>query len=323
MRDQWGRKIEYLRISVTDRCNLRCRYCMPPAGIELFSHEDILNYGEIVRITSLLSELGIKKVRLTGGEPLVRRDIHLLVEAIKEIPGIEKLMMTTNGVDLKSKLPKLMEAGLDGVNISIDTINEATFKEITGRTGLHDVLEGIQSAKEAGLEVKLNCVLSDMNREDAFELIDYFCYEQDLTLRFIQWMPMGQDHRGQGLTEKELRSFIEKNYGEIRSLSSGKNAGPAQYMTAKHLKGKVGFISALSNCFCQDCNRIRLTSTGFLKTCLQYNHGLDLRKILEAPDEMIKEEILKTVYNKPEGHNFHHVNELKNRDKHGMSQIGG
>lgn len=323
MRDQWGRKIEYLRVSVTDRCNLRCQYCMPPEGIELFRHEDILTYREIVKIVSLLSELGIKKVRLTGGEPLVRKDIEKLVGEIKQIQGIEKVVMTTNGVDLKDKLPALMEAGLDGVNISIDTLREDRFEEMTGRARLHEVLEGIEAAKEAGLELKLNSVLSGTNRDEIHDLIEHFCHEDDLNLRFIQWMPIGKDHQAQGLTEEEIRSHISDRYGKIQALPSASSAGPAQYITAENLKGKVGFISALSNCFCKECNRIRLTSTGFLKACLQYDRGIYLRELLSQEDEKIKEAMMASIYQKPEAHQFNQLDQLKHRDGRGMSQIGG
>lgn len=323
MRDQWGRKIEYLRVSVTDRCNLRCSYCMPPEGIELFRHEDILSYSEIVRIVENLAELGIRKVRLTGGEPLVRKDIEVLAKAIKEIPGIEKLVMTTNGVYLKEKLPMLMEVGLDGVNISIDTLDREKFKIVTGSDKLTEVLEGIEAVKEAGLEMKLNCVLSEINRDDIYDLIHHFSYEQDLTLRFIQWMPIGQDDQGQGLSEDEVREHIAKRYGDIIELSPEKNAGPAQYITAEKLQGKIGFISALSNCFCRECNRIRLTSTGFLKTCLQYDRGLALKNWLDKSDEELKNAMVQAIYAKPEAHGFNNLQGLENRDGHGMSQIGG
>lgn len=323
MIDQYGRRIDYLRVSVTDRCNLRCVYCMPEKGIELASHNDILTYDEILRLVRIMAELGIRKVRLTGGEPLVRLNIAELIARIKDLEGIEKVVMTTNGVLLKEQIGELLSSGLDGVNISLDTLNEDSFQEISRRTGLFKVLDGIKVAEKLGLNMKINCVPTKENLDQIPDLINMFSQKGNIPIRFIELMPIGQGRRMQGVSQRELLDFIEKEYGAYEFLPVKDLDGPAKYIRVEGLRGKIGFISAISNCFCESCNRLRLSSKGFLKTCLQYNSGISLKEVLDRPDSEIRELILTTVLKKPKDHKFKNVHTFENREEKGMSQIGG
>lgn len=327
MKDIYKRKIDYIRISITDRCNLRCVYCMPEEGIRLIKHDEVLSYEEIIRLCKLFSKIGISKVKITGGEPLVRRDVHRLIKSIKEIDGIDNVTLTTNGILLKDQIDELVKAGLDAVNISIDTLKDDTYRELTRIGDVNKVLNGIKKSLEyKDLKVKLNCVpIKGRNEDEIIDLIK-LCKDDDISIRFIEMMPIGLGKNMQGLNDEEIMSLIEKNIGKLTPYSGKLGNGPSNYYSIKGYKGKVGFISAVNHKFCQTCNRVRLTCEGFLKACLQYDIGTDLRTMLRngSSDDEILEAVKSTIYNKPESHNFKLVkNEDEKVEYRGMSQIGG
>lgn len=327
MKDIYKRKIDYIRISITDRCNLRCVYCMPETGINLIKHEDVLSYEEIIRLCRLFSKLGISKVKITGGEPLVRKDVHKLIKSIKEIDGIENVTLTTNGILLEEQIEDLVKAGLDAVNISIDTLKENTYRELTRIGDVNKVINGIRKCLEyPDLKVKINCVpIKGRNEDEIIDLIK-LCKDEDLSIRFIEMMPIGLGKDMQGLNDEEVISMIEKNIGKLTPYSGKMGNGPSNYYSLEGYKGKIGFISAVNHKFCDTCNRVRLTCEGFLKACLQYDIGTDLRKMIRngSSDDEILEAIKSTIYNKPESHNFKLIkNEEEKVEHRGMSQIGG
>lgn len=307
MIDIYGRKIEYMRISVTDRCNMRCMYCMPREDIEWHEHEAILSYQEILRICKLLAELGISKIKLTGGEPLVRKDLASLVGDLKQIPGIDNVTLTTNGLLLAKQLDDLVSAGLDAVNISIDSFDEEIYKTITGTYGAMDVVKAIEKALSYDkLRTKVNCVpLRGMNEESLVDIAG-LAKDHRLSVRFIEMMPIGLGQKFTAISEDELKKTISAAYGEMQPFYGKLGNGPCRYYTLDGFEGKIGFISAVSHKFCETCNRIRLTSEGFLKTCLQYDKGSDLRLPMRqgVSDETLKTMIYDTIYHKPEGHCF-------------------
>lgn len=323
MLDKQGRAIDYLRISVTDRCDLRCTYCMPAEGIPTVKHEDIISYEEILHIARLLTGLGIKKVRLTGGEPLVRCGLPSLIAGLKAINGIETVAMTTNGVLLSEQLPTLVAAGLDGVNISIDAIEEDVFSQITRRGGVNKVLGAIEDAcAYPKLKVKLNCVPMAENLSQLVPMVRKFLSDGRLSLRFIELMPIGLGQTGIGIPEEDLQHLLTTEFGVLEPLAHNPTDGPCRYYKLGKLPGKIGFISALSHSFCDGCNRVRLTSGGFLKTCLQYDKGVALRPLLSGRDDEILSAMKHAIWDKPEHHRFTEQN-IAHRERHMMSQIGG
>lgn len=328
MTDGYGRCIDYLRVSLTDKCNLRCGYCMPAEGIRHLSHEDILSLEEIQRTVVIMTELGVRKVRLTGGEPLVRKGVTDLVKMLDT--GLLKIVMTTNGIRLQEMAKDLKEAGLTEVNISLDTLNRDTFIKLSGNDGLDGVIAGIRAAADAGLKVKLNCVPIKGINDDETEALISFAEETGSDIRFIELMPIGCGAHYQGIPSDEIIKKLETEYGD-HSEDIAKSAypeikkvikGPARYYCFKGLKVRVGFISPLSHGFCEHCNRIRLTAEGFLKLCLQYPYGIDLKALLRssASDDEIKEEISRAVIKKPSSHSFGHASP---EDARKMIQIGG
>ncbi|MGN0349593.1 MAG: GTP 3',8-cyclase MoaA [Roseburia sp.] len=324
MQDRYGRKIHYLRISVTDRCNLRCVYCMPQEGIEWIAHEKLLSYEQIVRLVRLFSRLGVDKVRLTGGEPLVRKGIANLVRDIKAVEGIEKITLTTNGILLKEQLPALCKAGISGINVSLDTLDREQYIKITGQDELNRVLEGLEAALlTPNLTVKINCVPQGMNEEQLVPLAA-MAKERRLAVRFIEMMPIGLGSGFVYRSEKEVLTRLEKAFGPAQAVRQDEGAGPGHYVSFQGFVGKVGFISAMSHKFCEDCNRIRLTSTGFLKTCLQYQEGVDLKALIEqgARDEDLLLAMEKAVWNKPACHQFS-MGQGSGIQGANMNQIGG
>lgn len=322
MLDRQGRTIEYLRISVTDRCDLRCRYCMPAAGVAPLRPSDILKYEEILRISRLLAQLGIKKVRLTGGEPLVRKGLPSLIKGLKSTPGIEQICLTTNGVLLSEQLSKLVGAGLDSVNISLDALNEKVFENITRRPGVDKVLRSIDDALDAGLPVKINCVPTVLNEDQIIPMAERFLQDPRLSLRFIELMPIGLGQSIKGISPNMIKFTLSERFGKLTHLEKESLAGPCEYFSVEGFPGKIGFISAVSNCFCQSCNRVRLTSTGFLKTCLQFDEGVALKPLLERSDEELSDAMRAAILAKPAHHLFSETGG-EHLEKHIMSQIGG
>jgi len=296
---------------------------MPAEGVPPIQHSEVLSYEEILRIVNLLAQLGVKKVRLTGGEPLVRKGLSFLVSKLKEIDGIERVVLTTNGMLLSENLPELVSAGLDGVNISIDAIHEDVFQQITRRTGVDKVLNSIDAALSyPQLKVKLNCVPMLTNSSEIIPMAERFLQDERLSLRFIEMMPIGLGKDGTGISEDTLRTMLQSRFGEMTPLMHEPLCGPCRYYKLEYLAGKVGFISAMSNCFCETCNRVRLTSSGFLKTCLQFDRGMQLRPLMDEPDEVISGAIKQAIWDKPEHHIFTEQGGafLEQRI---MSQIGG
>lgn len=323
MLDRYGRVINYLRISVTDRCNLRCCYCMPE-GVQDVGMKNILTFEEIWEIVRTGVSLGITHIRITGGEPLVRKGCVDLIRGIREIPGVETITMTTNGVLLGNYGKQLKEAGMDGVNISLDTLDPEEFYKITGKRELQEVLAGIRAVKTAGLPVKLNAV----NRKelDPIPLVRY-AQEENLPLRFIEMMPVGYGKKYVGRSNEELRETLEAVCGKAECMTNRKElsrmgSGPAVYYQFSDLKVPVGFISAIHGKFCDTCNRVRLTAEGYLKLCLCYDEGEDLRRVLrEGEKENLRTIMEQTIFRKPAAHCFEHPAEMT--ETHEMVKIGG
>ena len=323
MLDRYGRVINYLRISVTDRCNLRCCYCMPE-GVQDVGMKNILTFEEIWEIVRTGVILGITHIRITGGEPLVRKGCVNLIRGIREIPGVETITMTTNGVLLGNYAKQLKEAGVDGVNISLDTLDPEEFFKITGKRELQEVLAGIRAAKTAGLPVKLNAV----NRKelDPIPLVRY-AQEENLPIRFIEMMPVGYGKKYVGRSNEELRETLEAVCGNAECMTnreelSRMGSGPAVYYQFSDLKVPVGFISAIHGKFCDTCNRVRLTAEGYLKLCLCYDEGEDLRRVLrEGEKENLRTIMEQTIFRKPAAHCFEHPAEMT--ETHEMVKIGG
>ena len=326
MKDVYNREIDYIRISVTDRCNLRCVYCMPEKGIKFLEHNNILTYEEIIYLCTLFAKVGISKIKITGGEPLVRKDLYKLIKGIKSIEGINNVTLTTNGILLEEQIDDLVNAGLDGVNISIDTLQEDLFKEITRIGDVHKVINGINKALEyKNLKVKINCVpIRGKNENEIIDIVN-LAKDNDLSVRFIELMPIGLGKDMKGYSEDEIKSIIEKEIGPLTPYYGKLGNGPSKNYSLENFKGKIGFISAVNHKFCEECNRVRLTSEGFLKACLQYENGSDLKSLIRnnSSNEEIIKVIEETIYNKPESHNFNRVYVENDAEKKGMSQIGG
>ncbi|WP_143316380.1 GTP 3',8-cyclase MoaA [Clostridium sp. HBUAS56017] len=326
MVDIYEREIDYIRISITDRCNLRCVYCMPEEKIECLSDNEVLSYEEIIYLCEVFSKLGISKVKITGGEPLVRNDLSYLIKNIKEIDNINNVTLTTNGILLEEQIDSLVRSGLDAVNISIDTLDEFTYKNITRIGDIKKVIRGIDKALEyENLLVKLNCVMiNEINDKQILELVEMI-RNKDLSIRFIELMPIGVGKQRKGVSENEIRKVIEKKFGKLNQFNESLGNGPSCYYSLDKFKGKIGFISAVSHKFCDKCNRIRLTSSGFLKTCLQYDKGIDLKKLIsegKSQEELI-ESIKNAIYNKPIENKFFEIYSHENFEQHIMSEIGG
>lgn len=322
MKDQFGREINYARISVTDRCNLRCRYCMPECGVEKIPHDGILTLEEVLRVAKIFERLGIKKIRLTGGEPLLRKNLPALIRELKKLSGIEQITLTTNGVLLKDFAPELLAAGLDGVNLSLDTLNEKTFADVTRRKLFDKVIDGLEVLLNERINVKINCVpLRGINDGELLKLAA-LAKDNPVKVRFIELMPIGCAWESglKGIPTDEIFSTLESKFGKLVPVRE-KNSlqGPAQYFKPKSFIGQIGFIDALEHKFCGKCNRIRLTATGFLKTCLSFDSGLDVRDLLRSgfDDEKILAAIREAIYRKPREHNFGGTTTFQ------MYQVGG
>lgn len=324
MFDRYGRNIRYLRLSVTDRCNLRCRYCMPD-GIEKQPHDEILSYEEFLRLAKLFAQCGVDTVRVTGGEPLVRKGVEQLIAGLKTTPGIRHVALTTNGVLLKEQLPVLLAAGLDSVNISLDTLSPETFRNITARDEFSAVQEGIRAALESGIPVKLNCVPQVGVNEGELEQLAALAETTPLEVRFIEMMPIGYGAEMPYLSAPEVLTRLKRRWPELEpqpQKSSTAALGPAVYYKVPGWKGSVGIIAAVHGKFCSSCNRVRLTSQGFLRPCLASETGCDLRALLwnGASDAELIEKIRAVIWEKPLEHHFGESGRPATR---GMYRIGG
>ena len=325
MIDKLNRKIEYMRISVTDRCNLRCVYCMPEEGIENISHEEILSYDEIIRICKCIANLGIKKIKITGGEPLVRKDIIDLIKEIKEIDGIDEVTITTNGVLLYEMADQLYEAGIDAINISLDTLNRDKFLKITRRDKYENVSMAIDKLIDLGVRVKINCLAIKEHNLSEIVKIAAYSKNNNIDVRFIELMPIGYGKNYTGISNEVILGLLEDEYGSFKKVKEKRGNGPAVYYKNDEFKGYIGLISAISNEFCETCNRVRLTANGFLKLCLHYNKGIDLKEPIRSDitDKELENMIYHAIRNKPLGHNFYHDSNIENVENKNMVQIGG
>lgn len=305
--DAFGRHIDYVRLSVTDRCNLRCFYCLPERH-RCVSHKQHLNDDELVRLLAIFTGLGIGKVRLTGGEPLVRRDLTVLAARLARLPGLSDLSLSTNGMLLSKLAPALRRAGVARLNVSLDTLRPERFATITRGGRLEEVLAGLRSAQAAGFRpIRINMLaLKDFN-EDEFEDMVRFCVEHDFTLRLIEPMPVGDPGRagtGHYLDLQAVKQRLSATYRLTPSTLAG--GGPARYYRINGTSAHIGFITALSRHFCQSCNRVRLSAEGTLYLCLGQNDKTELGSLLRrgANDEELGRAILEAMARKPERHVF-------------------
>lgn len=335
MNDSYGRSIDYLRVSVTDRCNLRCIYCMPEGIENKVHHGDILTYDEIAYIVKIAAEAGIKKIKITGGEPLVRKNLPYLVNLIKRTDGIEHVTLTTNGVLLREQIKKLSEAGLDGINISLDTLDRKKYRLITGNDCFDEVMEAVKLWRAyPDIRFRINAVpLRSFDNNEHGDIItetEDLCSlaalaaEGNVDVRFIELMPIGMGKYSRGFTQDEIAAALENVYGKANYEKNTHSAGPASYYSFEGFKGRIGFISSMTHNFCSSCNRLRLTSEGFLKPCLSYSSGIDLRKLIRAGEdrENILEAVRKAIYMKPAGSGFDN-GASKDAEQKLMSDIGG
>jgi cyclic pyranopterin phosphate synthase len=323
--DSFQRPINYLRISVTDRCNLRCIYCMPAEGVLLMSHRDILTYEEIYTVARAAAELGINKVRLTGGEPLVRSGLTELVQMLAQIDAIDDISLTTNGTLLGRYAAELKQAGLKRVNISLDTLKSGKFRFITrGSLNLDDVLEGIEAARSVGLNpVKLNMVVMSGINDD--ELLDFAArtINEEWHVRFIEFMPVAGvcATASYFVSVGDMRKRLEL-LGELEPCLPGVGNGPAKYFHFPHARGTIGFITPVSEHFCFHCNRLRLTADGRLRPCLLADDEVDLKQPLRSgiSSAGLKQLIKAAVADKPLRHHLAEGYVPKDRP---MTQVGG
>ncbi|MFH1230714.1 MAG: GTP 3',8-cyclase MoaA [Planctomycetota bacterium] len=325
MKDRFGREINYLRISITDRCNFRCFYCMPPAGIKpLLPSSEILSYEEILEIVKTSTNLGITNFRITGGEPLVRKDIISLLQKMRGLSGVESIALTTNGYLIDDFAEHLSKIGLYSINIGLNSFNRDNFKTITGIDGLNKVRKGIRHILETGFSnLKINTVLlKDYNEEEVIAIAK-LTLEYPVAVRFIEYMPCGnwETNSDSIIKGDEIIKRISGNIGELTRIEDKYGSGPAQYYRLPNAPGKIGFIMPVSHFFCADCNRIRLTADGHLKSCLLSEEEIDLKPILrEIKDKRIQtiklnEALKNAILAKPERHLYKRENV--------MSRIGG
>lgn len=336
--DQYERTISYLRISLTDRCNFRCVYCMPEdadgnhtkTGV-ILEHNDLLTYEEILRVATVATEMGVKKIRLTGGEPLVRRGVLDFIKKLKQLPLLEQLSLTTNGALLSENAQQLWDYGVRQLNISLDSLNAAKFFEITKRDVFDKVWAGILAAQACGFRIKINVVA--MNGVNSDEFVDFarLALERQFEVRFIEFMPMGQKSswkKDRFICGEDIMKACA-SLGTLSPCPQSNIAGPARMfdlVSEEGLKGKVGFISPLSHHFCDQCNRLRLTSEGQLRSCLLNDKETDLKSLLRAggSDQEVRAIIRQTISAKPKGHNLDKAGPNEKENCQGqMSRIGG
>ena len=296
--DGLGRRIDYVRISVTDRCNLRCVYCMPKEGHSWLQEEELLTWEELLNFCQGAALAGICKFKVTGGEPLLRPGILEFLRKLKSLPGVEKVTLTTNGVLLEDMAEQLADLGLDGVNISLDAMDKEQYKKIAGRDMLEKVLHGIEKCCRAGIPTKINCVPMKEVDQTSWIQLARLAKEHPIDVRFIEMMPIGEGKHHAGVKTEEVRTQLEQEFGPFVACTEKKGNGPATYVTRLDFRGSIGFISAMSHGFCGACNRVRLTADGKLKLCLHHTIGVEVRELLRRggkPEEictLLKEAVL-------------------------------
>lgn len=315
MIDQYGRCIHYMRISITDRCNYHCQYCSP-GSFKHLSHHDILRYEEMIQICQAAIKLGIVDFKVTGGEPTVRKDYLYFLRMLKSLEGVATVTLTTNGWALDhDALDELKEMEIDGINFSIDTLNKEKYALICGKDGLDQVIDHLLYGISIGLNIKINTVVNEtFTQDDLRELLSFF---QDLpiSLRFIEKMPLNSSYQMTNKME-EVKSYLYSHY-QVEELSKKLGNGPAHYLKIKNKECSIGFIEALHHKFCEECNRVRLSSTGQLKPCLFYPQTVSLKPYLEDHSRL-KQVMQDTIYQKPKEHHFE-----KESSQTIMNQIGG
>jgi len=321
--DPFGRKIKYLRVSVTDRCDLRCHYCLPKGFKDFQEPEEWLNFNEVSRIIAAFARLGATQVRLTGGEPLVRNQFAELVSQITAIPELTDLSLSTNATRLAKQALPLKQAGIQRINVSLDTLNEEKFKRIT-QGKLQKVLDGLQAAKQAGIKpVKINMVvMKGVNDSEVEDMVRY-CIDNGFTLRFIETMPMGdtgRDATNQYISLQIIKKQLAEKFELIPTQMRG--GGPARYYHIANTDINIGFITPISQHFCETCNRVRLTVDGTLHLCLGQEHSYPLRELLRngVTDNELEQHIIKAIALKPENHEF---SDNPSKLVRFMSQTGG
>ena len=321
--DPHGRQIKYLRVSVTDRCDLRCSYCIPKGFKDFQEPDEWLNFDEMARIIAAFARLGATQVRLTGGEPLVRHNFPELVNKITSIPELTDLSLSTNATRLQKQAAQLKQAGIERINVSLDTLNADKFKDIT-QGKVQKVLDGLQAAKQAGIKpIKINMVvMKGVNDDEVQDMVQY-CIENDFTLRFIETMPMGDTGReasDQYLSLQVVKEQLAQQFDLIPTQMKG--GGPARYYQIANTNINIGFITPISQHFCETCNRVRLTVDGTLHLCLGQEHSYPLRDLLRSgiTDTELEQHIIKAIALKPENHEF---SENPSKLVRFMSQTGG
>ena len=306
--DNCNRQLNYLRLSITDRCNLQCRYCVPQDLIPKLSKDEILTYEEILRVVRIATRLGISKVRVTGGEPLVRKGVYEFLHELTATEGLKDVSLTTNGVMLKDNLEKIQAAGISRINISLDTLNPAKYREITGYDEFDSVWQGIEQAHQMGFyPIKLNIVaLKGINDEELVEMAR-LSFRYPFHVRFIEYMPIGQSDFNPDslLLAPEIKNRISA-MRKLVTVQETEHDGPAQRYKYEDAIGEIGFIPALSQHFCNKCNRLRLTASGQLRPCLLSDHQEDLKEALrqDCSDRQLADIFIKAVRHKPSNHNL-------------------
>lgn len=327
MKDSFGRTVNNLRISVTDRCNFRCRYCMPEEGMQWMNRSELLSFEELSRLSAIFSSLGVKHIRLTGGEPLMRKDLHVLVKQISGIPGIQDIAMTTNGYFLAEQAADLVRAGLHRINVSLDSLDPVKFTEMTRRDHFDKVWEGIEAVDRLGIRpIKLNVVLIRGINDSEIPKFADLARSRAFVIRFIEFMPIGHDDGWSPekvVTGKEIIAAMERSVGKRLKPVELRGAQPADRFVFEDGLGEIGLISSVSEPFCNHCNRVRITSDGKLRTCLFSLNETDLRNLIRggADDETIRTAITDAVWRKEEGHLINRPGFV--RPARSMSQIGG
>jgi GTP 3',8-cyclase len=325
--DSWGREIKSVRVSVTDKCNFRCRYCMPAEGLEWLKRDEVLGFEELQRLVAVLAAMGVDEVRLTGGEPLVRRELPVLVRMLAGTPGVRDLSLTTNGVLLDRLAGPLVEAGLRRINVSLDSLDHVRFAELTRRDALDQVLRGLEEAERHPelRPIKVNCVAIKGFTEEEVPRLAALARRRPYVVRFIEFMPLDADEgwrEDQVLTGAEIRALIEAEHGALVEIPAKASSTARRFRFADGV-GEVGFVNPVSEPFCSTCDRIRLTADGQLRTCLFSRREWDLKTPLRAgaTDEELTALLRKAVAHKELKHRINEPGFV--RASRSMSQIGG
>jgi len=326
--DKFGRQISYLRLAVTDRCNLRCQYCMPAHGIDIVDRKELLTFKEMYRITRILSELGVNKVRLTGGEPFVRKDFVKFLEMLSFNDKLDEINITTNGALISQHIPKLEKLGINTINLSIDSLNKENFAKITRRDVFDEVYKTLEALEKSSLKLKLNAVVqSGMNTHELLDFIE-LTKQKNISVRFIEEMPFngaGQRETKENWNYTKIITLINSHYKEVIPLQS-KKSSTSRNFKIKEYQGSFGIIPAFTRTICNDCNRIRVTATGLFKNCLFDEGVFNIRDFIRqgASDDALKQLFLSTIKEKPKNGFIAEANRKKNKNvSESMSTIGG